>query len=83
MRNITAPSAADLYADLRRRGTVVLTAEQQGRIAGLRSRAKADGLTVVASRFEMTRCMDRSQARRRPYYVSLTSDGIHIVTPDA
>lgn len=76
-------SPADLYADLRRRGTLVLTVEQQGVIAGLRRRAKADGLIVVASRFERTRGMDTSQARRRPYSVSLTSDGMHIVTPDA
>lgn len=79
----TEPSPADLYADLRRRGTIVLTADQQGLIAGLRRRAKADGLTVVASRYERTRGMDTSQARRRPYSVSLTADGMHIITPDA
>lgn len=76
-------SPADLYAELRRMGRVILAPHEQGKITNLRRRGKADGFTVVASRLGNARRMSRYEARNRNYEVALTTDGMHIVAPDA
>jgi hypothetical protein len=76
-------SPADLYAELRRQGRLVLPPHEQGKIAGLRRRGKAEGFIVVASRLGDFHRMSRYEAGRRNYEVALTSDGMHIVAPDA
>lgn len=70
------------YADLRRRGQVIVPAAQAALVGALRRRAKADGLRVVAGR-ENARHLSREQARNRAYQVALTVNGVDIVAPDA
>lgn len=75
-------TAAELYRDLRRLGTVFLKPEQSGIVAGARTKARADGLRVMTSRGSR-KGMTNTQARNRPIEVSLTDPlGTNIVAPD-
>lgn len=74
-------SADETYADLRRRGQIIVPAGQEALVAALRRRAKADHLRLVVGR-ESARRMSREQARNRGYHVALTSNGVDIVAPD-
>lgn len=80
---LTEMSPADLYAALRREGRLILHPDEKGKITNLRRRGKADGYIVVASRLGNYHRMSRYEARNRNYEVALTSDGMHIVAPDA
>ena len=77
-----ALTAADLYRDLRRLGTIHLRPEQSGIIPGARRRARNDGLRVMVSR-SSRRGLTPEQARRRSLEVSLTDRfGTTVVAPD-
>lgn len=67
---MSALDFVDVYANLRRLGTVVLSVEERGRISGLRRRAAADGLAIVTHR-ERTKGLSKSQARNRATTVNL------------
>lgn len=76
-------TARDVYAALRRHGQITLHAADAHYITTLRRLAAADGLRVSQYRPRATRGMSPAQRRHRPLSVSLTRDGVHIVTPDA
>ena len=78
------PTAASVYADLRRRGKTAIVAEHASVISGVRRLAKANDLAVSQYRERLRPGMSRYQARQRPYHLSLTCIGSDfIVTPDA
>ena len=75
-------TGASLYAELRRRGEVIVTPENLEFITPARRAARRDGLVVRQHRQRKRPDLPGSQ-HDRPYIVSLTTDGHTIVTPDA
>lgn len=73
---------AEVYAALRRRGQIWVSAEEYPVVGSLRRLAVKDGLRVSQYR-RSAKGLSRNQAAHRPYSVCLTDeDGVNIVAPD-
>ena len=81
-RRTPAP-AADIYAELRRVGQLVITAAERSTVTTLRRRAKADGLAVTV--YTQRGRDPRRAVDQEPATLALVdpADPRHIVRPDA